>query len=165
MQEEPTRTQSASSRTEPYPPWDPVFAYNNLPPVPRERLTTPAVEARCEIATSALNTLREATARNSDPVTLMQTLALPGVEPFREVVAGAPPGQLDPHVGQHLVFLDASAVDVEIAQAGLGRRIALLGRLPVPARRLRVVARDTTVAEVEQSQVVLCGRIALIGGE
>lgn len=76
MQEEPTRTQSASSRTEPYPPWDPVFAYNNLPPVPRERLTTPAVEARCEIATRALNTLREATARYSDPVTLMQTLAL-----------------------------------------------------------------------------------------
>lgn len=76
MQEEPTRTQSASSRTKPYPPWDPVFAYNNLPPVPRERLTTPAVEARCEIATRALNTLREATARFSDPVTLMQTLAL-----------------------------------------------------------------------------------------
>lgn len=61
---------------EPYPPWSPVFACNNLPPVPSQQLTTPTIEARCELATAALRTLRDATARFSDPDTLFQTVAL-----------------------------------------------------------------------------------------
>ena len=76
MREPPDATQSDSTSTEAYPPWSPVFPYNNLPPVTRERLTTPAVEARCGLATTALETLREATARFSDPDTLFQTISL-----------------------------------------------------------------------------------------
>ena len=76
MRKRVTATRSDSSRTEPYPPWSPVFAYNNLPPVPSKQLTTPAVEARCEVATTALRTLREATARFSDPQTLFRTVTL-----------------------------------------------------------------------------------------
>ena len=76
MEKPAAATRSDSNGSEPYPPWSPVFAYNNLPPVPREQLTTPAVEARCEVATAALQTLREATARFSDPDTLFQTVSL-----------------------------------------------------------------------------------------
>ena len=39
-------------------------------------MTTPAVEARCELATTALHTLRDATAKFSDPETLFQTVGL-----------------------------------------------------------------------------------------
>ena len=74
---EPTdATRSDASAREPYPPWSPDFAYNNLPPVPREQLRTPAIEARCELATAALGTLREATGRLSDPEALFQTTSL-----------------------------------------------------------------------------------------
>ncbi len=69
-------TTSASTRTEPYPPWDPLFPYNNLPPVPRERLTTRAIEERCKLATAALDTLRNTTDRLADPYALFQTAAL-----------------------------------------------------------------------------------------
>ena len=61
-------TTAASTRTEPYPPWDPLFAYNNLPPVPGEQLTTRAVERHCQLATAALETLRNATTRLADPL-------------------------------------------------------------------------------------------------
>ena len=71
-----TATRSGNHRTKPDPPWSPVFAYNNLPPVPREQLRTPAIEARCELATAALRTLRDATTRYSDPETLFQTVSL-----------------------------------------------------------------------------------------
>ena len=43
MRKPATATRSDSSRTEPYPPWSRVFAYNNLPPIPSKQLTTPAV--------------------------------------------------------------------------------------------------------------------------
>ncbi|MCY3810300.1 MAG: Fic family protein, partial [Gammaproteobacteria bacterium] len=76
MRQPPSATPADSSPTEPSPPWSPVFAYNNLPAVPREQLTTPAVEARCELTTAALETLREATGRFSDPDTLFRTVAL-----------------------------------------------------------------------------------------
>ena len=76
MQKPAAATRSNSTRTEPDPPWSPVFAYNNLPPIPREQLTTPAVEARCELATAALDALRDATGRCSDPHTLFETVAL-----------------------------------------------------------------------------------------
>ena len=76
MQEPPTARRSSSSRTEPSPPWDPVFAHNNLPQIADEQLTTPAVEARCKLATATLDTLREETGRFSDPHTLFQTVAL-----------------------------------------------------------------------------------------
>ena len=69
-------TRSDSGGTKPDPAWSPVFAYNNLPPVPREQLTTPAIKARCELAVTALRTLRDATARFSDPDTLFQTTSL-----------------------------------------------------------------------------------------
>ena len=71
-----TATRSGNHRTKPDPPWSPVCAYNNLPPVPREQLRTPAIEARCELATAALRTLRDATTRYSDPETLFQTVSL-----------------------------------------------------------------------------------------
>ena len=76
MRKPATATRSNSTRTEPDPPWSPVFAYNNLPPIRSEQLTTPAVEARCELATAALHTLRDATAKFSDPETLFQTVGL-----------------------------------------------------------------------------------------
>ena len=76
MRKPATATRSDTTRTEPYPRWSPVFAYNNLPPIPREQLTTPAIEARCKLASAALRTLRDATARFSDPHTLFQTVAL-----------------------------------------------------------------------------------------
>ena len=69
-------TTSASTHTEPYPPWDPLFPYNNLPPVPRERLTTRAIEERCKLATAALDTLRNTADRLADPYALFQTAAL-----------------------------------------------------------------------------------------
>jgi len=71
-----TRTRSDGSRSERHPPWSPVFAYNNLPPIPSEQLTTPGVEARCKLATAALRTLRDATTRFSDAETVFQTVAL-----------------------------------------------------------------------------------------
>lgn len=76
MQHRPTRGASAPNLDTPYPPWDPVFAYNNLPPVPREQLTTPAVEARCQLTADALDALRQATDRLSDPLPLFQTVTL-----------------------------------------------------------------------------------------
>ena len=39
-------------------------------------MTTPAIEARCELATAALHTLRDATTRFSDPKTLFRTVGL-----------------------------------------------------------------------------------------
>ncbi len=69
-------TTSGSARTDPYPPWDPLFPYNNLPPVPRDRLTTRAIEKRCKLATAALDTLRNTTDRLADPCALFQTTAL-----------------------------------------------------------------------------------------
>ena len=39
-------------------------------------MTTPAVEARCDLATAALRTLRDATTRFSDPETLFKTVGL-----------------------------------------------------------------------------------------
>ena len=76
MQKPATATRSNSTRTEPDPPWSPIFAYNNLPPIPSEELTTPAIEARCERASATLDSLREATNRFSDPDTVFQTIAL-----------------------------------------------------------------------------------------
>ncbi len=76
MQQRPTDAPPVRARTEPYPPWDPVFPYNNLPPVPREQLTTPAIEARCRRATTALDTLRDAARRLSDPLALLHTTTL-----------------------------------------------------------------------------------------
>ena len=76
MRKPATATRSDSSRTEPYPPWSPVFAYNNLPRVPTKQLTTPAVEARCKLATAALDTLRETTAKCSDQLALLRTVRL-----------------------------------------------------------------------------------------
>ena len=69
-------TTSASTRTEPYPSWDPLFPYNNLPPVPSEQLTTRAVERCCKLATAALDALRDASRKLADPYASFQTVAL-----------------------------------------------------------------------------------------
>ncbi|MYD85314.1 MAG: Fic family protein [Acidobacteria bacterium] len=76
MQGPPTRKASAPNLHTRHPPWDPVFAYNNLPPVPCEQLTTPAVETQCELAGAALHALRKATDRLYDPLPLFRTVAL-----------------------------------------------------------------------------------------
>ena len=58
-------------------PWSPVFAYNNLPPVPREEaLATPKVRARCELARTALKTLRDTAEKLSDHEALLRTLPM-----------------------------------------------------------------------------------------
>jgi hypothetical protein len=101
-----------------------VFAYNNLPPVPRERLTTPAVEARCDLATAALDTLCETAKTLSDPFALLQTVALieaqasPAIEGIvtsvREMVRyigglhEAPPETGDALLHHHEAILDAA---------------------------------------------------------
>ncbi|MDE2905698.1 MAG: hypothetical protein OXQ28_06395 [Acidobacteriota bacterium] len=58
------------------PAWHRLFAYNNLPPVPNEQLTTPAVERRYEIAAAALDALRDATSTIADSYAFFQTTAL-----------------------------------------------------------------------------------------
>ena len=62
--------------TEPYPPWDPLFPYNNLPPVPGKQLTTRAVERRCKLVTAALDALRDATRKLAAPYASFQTATL-----------------------------------------------------------------------------------------
>ena len=58
-------------------PWSPVFAYNNLPPVPgQQTLATLKVRARCELARTALKTLRETAAKLSDREALLRTLPM-----------------------------------------------------------------------------------------
>ena len=69
-------TTSASTRTEPYPPWNPLLAYNNLPPLRTEQLTTPAIEERCKLATTALEALCDAADELADSLTLFQTTTL-----------------------------------------------------------------------------------------
>ena len=69
-------TTSASTRTEPYPSWDPLFPYNNLPPVPGEQLTTRAVERHCQLVTAALDALRDATRKLAAPYASFQTATL-----------------------------------------------------------------------------------------
>ena len=76
MQHRPIRGASAANLDTPYPPWQPVLAYNNLSPVRCKQLTTPAVETQCELAAEALDALREATGKLTDPLSLFQTVAL-----------------------------------------------------------------------------------------
>ena len=56
-------------------PWNPLFPYDNLPPVPAAAvLTTPKVRAHCERARTALDTLRDGARTLSDPDALLQIL-------------------------------------------------------------------------------------------
>ena len=58
-------------------PWSPVFAYNNLPPVPgQEALATPKVRARGELARTALKTLRNTTTKLRCHEALLRTLPI-----------------------------------------------------------------------------------------
>ena len=76
MQNVPPATRFGSTRINPHLAWSPVLPHNNLPPVPGDQLQTPAIEARCKRATAALETLRDATRRLSDPTALFRTAAL-----------------------------------------------------------------------------------------
>ena len=54
-----------------------MFAYNNLPPVPgAEALATPRVLAHCELARTALDTLRDTAAKLSDREALLRILPM-----------------------------------------------------------------------------------------
>ena len=54
-----------------------MFAYNNLPPVPgQEALATPKVRARCELARTALKTLRNTTTKLRCHEALLRTLPM-----------------------------------------------------------------------------------------
>ena len=54
-----------------------MFAYNNLPPVPgQETLATPKVRARCELARTALKTLRNTTTKLRCHEALLRTLPM-----------------------------------------------------------------------------------------
>ena len=58
-------------------PWSPVFAYNNLPPVPgQETLATPKMRARGELARTALKTLRNTTTKLRCHEALLRTLPM-----------------------------------------------------------------------------------------
>ena len=108
-------TTSASTRTEPYPPWEPLFPYNNLPPIPSEHLTTRAVERLLQPRpTAALDALRATRPASSLVEELSRYLVgWRGYFGFCEVpyLRPAPPRPVDPSAAsrRRLEALEACA--------------------------------------------------------
>ena len=69
------RTSGTIPRSRRHVPWHPLFAYDNLPPVPTEQLRTDDIEEHCALATAALTALRNATGALNDPSALFETTA------------------------------------------------------------------------------------------